>query len=644
MERSGEVTEYRKDINGLRGWAVVAVLLFHFKVPGFGAGFLGVDAFFVISGYLMTSIVLSGLEHQHFSLRQFYIARARRIVPALLALLLILLALGWFYLATPDYQSLGAQATSAVGFFSNFHYWQSAGYFDAVADEKWLLHTWSLGIEMQFYLLYPLLALGLWKIKPGTRFFTTSLGVIFVLSLILSIIISYSHPVAAFYLLPTRAWELAAGGLVYLAQRHSFSKGLNCNLIYLAGLALWLSSFIAITNATPWPSAWALLPVVGTALIILSANKSARLLTNPLLQWLGNISYSLYLWHWPIVVALYFSGQHNSWYWLAAGLVLSLIMGHLSWQFVEQPSRRYLLGPAKHQQTLPLAIAAAATAAVAICISVISVAGRLPADVEMAAAESRNINPRQDECLHSATANGSPACIYGDPNIGVILLGDSHADSTVTALAAAAENRKMGGVLFLAMNSCPTLDQVVMPDRKDPGSCQSFNQWANSTLSEHPDIPLVVVNRTSFYLMGPNEPEQAHLVPEINADNIREFQQALISTACRLAQDRPVYLMRPVPEFGIPVYRTLLGNYYKNGELGEIKMPLAQYHNRNYLVWEAQDKAAELCGVKILDPLPYLCDEEFCYGSRNGRPLYSDDDHLSEYGNKLLVPMFEQVD
>src|SRR5690554_1232433 len=203
---------FRNDINGLRAWAVVAVLLFHFQVPGFSAGFIGVDIFFVISGFLMTGIILRGLEQGNFSLWQFYMARARRIIPALMLLLVVLLVLGWFWLPTPDYQTLGAQSAYSLSFLSNIHYWRSAGYFDSAAYEKWLLHTWSLGIEMQFYLLYPVFALLVWKIKSGVKTFAWSLVSLFVLSLALSVMASSWKRAAAFYLVPTGGWELAGGG------------------------------------------------------------------------------------------------------------------------------------------------------------------------------------------------------------------------------------------------------------------------------------------------------------------------------------------------------------------------------------------------------------------------------------------------
>ena len=206
--------DFRPDINGLRTWAVLAVVLYHFKVPGFGGGFVGVDVFFVISGFLMTSIIVRGLERDRFSVISFYMARARRILPALLVLCAVLLALGWFLLLPPDYKMLGTHSVTAVSFWSNLRFWQEAGYFDTSSHEKWLLHTWSLSVEWQFYLVLPLLLWGMWRIKPGRAAQIGLTSVVLVTSLLACIWLTPADPTQAFFGLHTRAWEMLAGGLL----------------------------------------------------------------------------------------------------------------------------------------------------------------------------------------------------------------------------------------------------------------------------------------------------------------------------------------------------------------------------------------------------------------------------------------------
>lgn len=650
---------YRHDINGLRAWAVIAVLLFHFKVPGVSAGFIGVDVFFVISGFLMTAIIIKGLEANNFSIWKFYLARIRRIVPALMMLLVVLLVLGWFWLPTPDYQTLGSQSAYALSFLSNIHFWRAAGYFDAAAQEKWLLHTWSLGIEFQFYVLFPIYLLILWKIKPQLKTLVWGLVIACAVSLAVSVLVSHLKPAAAFYLLPTRGWELAAGGLAFIVGREITAIQRLAKPMFWLGFGLWVVAAFLIDDSFAWPAGWALFPVLGTVLIILAQQTHAKLMHNSLAQWLGDRSYSLYLWHWPLVVALYFADLQQDWLWVGGAFALSLFLGHVSFRFVETPTRIYLTNSHFSKQIVVLGVTGLVIGLAAVSVRLFTFEGRLPAVVEIAAAEANNKDPRIKECFEAANEEGSPGCIYGSTNaVGAILMGDSHAGSVITALGKAAFNNELS-TLHWGMSSCPTLDNVKYSDRKNRPTniCNDLNLWANQQLEleKYKNLPLVLVSRTSSYLMGPNEPDrqeeakytsvyfsEPYLYRE-DLNYIEEFQTVLTSTACRLGKNRSVYLMRPVPEYGLSIPRTLTKNIMFGRGNDDIKITLEEYHQRNQLVWQAQDQAAEQCGVKILNPLPYLCDDEFCYGSRNGRPLYYDDDHLSEYGNKYLVPMFEQV-
>lgn len=207
-------SNFRYDINGLRAYAVILVVLFHFGIFGFSAGFIGVDIFFVISGFLMTNIVVKSLERGDFSLLNFYLARGIRIVPALFVVSTIVLILGWFFLLPTDYKALAKHTLSSINFFSNIVYWRESGYFDTDSHNKALLHTWSLSVEWQFYLVFPIIVALIYKIKKSRKFllFFIILGTI--LSFILSIIITAKNPSAGFFLLPTRAWEMLIGGLI----------------------------------------------------------------------------------------------------------------------------------------------------------------------------------------------------------------------------------------------------------------------------------------------------------------------------------------------------------------------------------------------------------------------------------------------
>lgn len=503
---------------------------------------------------------------------------------------------------------------------------------------------------MQFYLLYPIFALLVWKLKSGVKTFTWSLLAVFVLSLALSVVASSWRPTAAFYLLPTCGWELAAGGLVFLLGRNSPSwlagKG---PLLYGAGLLLWLIGFVLIDSSLPWPSGWALLPVLGTALIILANQQQTRLMTNPLAQWLGNISYSLYLWHWPLVVALYFADLQQQWSWVIGGLLLSLLLGQLSYRLVENPVRHGLTRRSYGQQVLALGLAGVVIGVSAVGVRLFSFEGRLPAAVQLAAAEALNKDPRASECAPGKN-NQSPGCIYGQGTVGAILIGDSHAMSTVTALQDAA-TQSGRSALFLGRSGCRPVRGL---QRNDEQGCFLFNNWLlDEELPRHQveSLPVIHVTRLTGQYLGPNESSNAvptgffDVLPSRFNDPVfnKQFKDAFISTACEIAARNILYVTRPIPEMGVHVPNMLVRNQMFGRDEDDIKITLAEYHDRHAFTWAMQDEAAEKCGVKILDPLPYLCDDQYCYGSRDGRPLYYDDDHLSEYGNKFLIPMFEQV-
>lgn len=388
---------FRPDIAGLRAWAVLAVMLFHFGVPGFAGGFVGVDIFFVISGFLMTRIIVGGLQGQdgrRFSVLGFYLARARRIVPALLVLCAVLLALGWFALPATDYRPLGMHALTSVLFVSNIQYWREAGYFDVASHDKWLLHTWSLSVEWQFYLLLPLLLWSMWRLWPGRRCMGLVLGAGLLASITLSVWLTGQKPEAAFFLLPTRAWEMLAGGLVALAGTVA-STVTQWRQRTLEGLGFVMVAISIVTaNPARWPGVAAVLPVLGTVLVLIAQRHDSWLTAPALLQRLGDWSYSVYLWHWPVAVALVYAGWQEQGGAVLAGMALSLALGWASYRWVEPLGRQRLA----HWPTLPaLGAVAVVTALVALPALMVrqqqGVPGRLRPQVEALAAAAQDANP-----------------------------------------------------------------------------------------------------------------------------------------------------------------------------------------------------------------------------------------------------------
>lgn len=646
---------FRDDINGLRAWAVVAVVLYHFGVPGFGGGFSGVDVFFAISGFLMTGIVVTGLEQKKgFSLAGFYLARARRIFPALIVLCLVLAVLGWFFMIAPDYRAFGTQVVASLAFVSNITFWKETGYFDASAYDKWLLHTWSLSVEWQFYLLLPLVLLAAWKWRPGRATVTWVLAIGLTASLALSILLTPRIPSAAFYLLPTRAWEMLAGGLVFL-----LGPGLVLSSRWrlgfeATGFGMMLAAICLFDTSDAWPGWGALLPVAGTLLVLLAARSGSAWTGHRVVQWLGTRSYSLYLWHWPIVVALAYLQFTRNFTTICVGIAAAMLLGHLSYRLIEAPARRRLTHWRLKTAATALGVATMAVALPAAAIRAQDgIRGRFSPTVERVADEAFNFKPERARCFTQRGVE-SASCMYGGTPLRAILLGDSHADAVTTALAAAVPPRG-GGIMDWSYIRCPTLMGVrsaashYVAEQK----CSAFLEWAVDQLKQVPaDVPLVIVNRTSSYAVGAKEFWKAQAnVPSVyfseprdkaDAAFLNEFTRGITDTACLLAKDRPVYLVRPIPEMGINVPEAM-SRAMVLGRRADIGISVDEYHKRHDFVWAAQDAAHERCGVRILDVLPYLCADGRCSASRDGRPLYYDQDHLSEFGNRLLVPMFATV-
>ena len=328
---------FRKDINGLRALAVISVVLYHFDTPFFSGGFSGVDIFFVISGFLMTGIIQSRLEANNFSFIKFYLDRAKRIIPALSCTCLLVFISCWFFLTPTDFETLGRHIYSSLLFISNIIYFKEINYFDASASQKWLLHTWSLSVEWQFYMLLPLLMFIVYKINR--KAINSVLQFVFIVSLTLSVYFVESNKASeAFYLLPARAWEMVIGGLVYLNQ-------IKINRRYLAilhyiSIFTMVAAIVCLDKNDQWPGLLALIPVSAAAVFIASGHDS-WISSNPVAQFIGKISYSVYLFHWPVVVALNYFGLTDS-SMRFAGIILSFILGAISYNLIENQTKRVL--------------------------------------------------------------------------------------------------------------------------------------------------------------------------------------------------------------------------------------------------------------------------------------------------------------
>jgi peptidoglycan/LPS O-acetylase OafA/YrhL len=624
---------------------------------------MGGDIFFVISGYLMTGIITGKLlaEPSHkgaaaanrFSIIDFYLARARRILPALIVLCLFLLVVGWFYLSARDYKMLGTHVISALTFISNIIFWDEAGYFDTASHEKLLLHTWSLSVEWQFYIIFPVVLVVLWKLIPNRRFMGLMLVAGFLASLSVSVIMTPKTPAAAFYLLPTRAWEMLAGGLVYFYAQQRLPNPYWARGLELTGFGLIVLSLIFFDASTPWPGYHALAPTVGSVLVLLAARSTSVFTGTRPAQWLGKTSYSIYLWHWPLSVALIYLELTHHWVAISVSMVLTLMLGWASWAYVEQPAGRRLIRFKKLPQ---IAVTCGVVLLVAVPAAGVrlkeGVSGRLDPKVDAIFAERENDNPRKVECRvpRSTTAE---SCTYGGNELGIIVLGDSHAQSVVRSVQKALPYSNYY-VADWTMNGCATIFDIKDVNNK-LSPCRLFLGSAlEQSKSLRHSAPLLIINRFSYYIQGPNEPDRVDEVrtptryisePYLKrTDNFFvELQSGIVETACAFAQHRPVYMMRPIPEMKLDVPRTMGRAAIIWGQERRVSITLDEYEERHRIAWAAQDRAAEKCGVILLDPRPYLCSDGRCWGDADGLPLYTDDDHMSERGGQLLIPLFKQM-
>ncbi|HWV43447.1 MAG TPA: acyltransferase family protein [Pseudorhodoplanes sp.] len=630
--------QFRDDINGLRAVSVAAVVLYHFGVFPFSGGFVGVDVFFVISGYLMTAVILADQR----GLLSFYAARAVRIVPALALLCVVILALGWFILSPAEYRATAAQAVASLGFFSNIaNWWREGDYFAPTSLSNWFLHTWSLSVEWQFYMLYPLLLLGLRVARASCKAIRITITAIFLLSLAASVYASSNYASASFYLLPMRAWEMLLGALVYLNGdlKVSFT---GRKIAAYAGLVTIVSSALLFTSEDTWPSYLALLPTGGAALVILSADKT-NLINTAIFQWLGRASYSIYLWHWPVVVGTRFFEIESTAFVIVAGILISCVLGFASYFMIELPTARTL----KETRS--------ATGRAVSALSPIPIIGILAAAIIW----KHGIPDRVPEAVNKvlqveaeaarftgACDNPQTGCTIGAGPLRAIMIGDSLSLNLAPA-AQAAYGSEGGSILLFAYGGCPTVFGAQIPRFGHTHRCADFNATAWKTILTLPDVPVFIVNRTPVYIEGFNEMSGGPFAI-FNGERYRSagerksaFLDHAVSTLCIMASLRRVVFVNSIPEIPFNVPRGLARRMMFDVNAPDVAISRSAHSVRTVTSDEIGKRTAEKCGVSVLDPLPYLCDAKRCFGSREQRPLYRDSNHLSHAGSAVLVPMFE---
>ncbi|MBT0085549.1 acyltransferase [Vibrio alginolyticus] len=617
---------FRYDINGLRAIAVIAVVLFHFNplwVPG---GFAGVDVFFVISGFLMTGIIFRGLENNNFNLFQFYVARANRIIPALSVLCLALLMFGWFCLTPLDYKVLGKHVASSMGFLSNVIYWRESGYFDAASHEKWLLHTWSLSVEWQFYIIYPIILVALKKLLSLENL-KRLVVVGTILGFCLSVVATMKWPNPAYYLLPTRAWEMMMGGVAFLYPWHlSESKK---KLTELIGLVLILASYAFVASDVPWPGHFALLPVLGAYLVIVANQQSSLATNNKAFQYLGKWSYSIYIWHWPVVVLGYYFDVQN---WVLYGLPLSLILGVLSFKYIESYRYKGYSSWNDVGKVKPLAMVLVISIYASWTFIKDGFDNRMPSEFNVVL-DMATPSPYRDKCHIDEYKLPKDSCEYFESDTRWAILGDSHTVEIAYALAEKLKNYGQG-IKHFSFSGC-------IPSYGQSNEFSKCTKWANESLEyiiNEDKIQNVVFNhRYSEALLG----DHASIYPNVGSlrDSSEDVLESIDYIIKSLSDNKDkVYVYLPIPEIKKPIGSLLskswlTGNHYNNISGSTLDF----YNRRNEVILNHFKSNTYPKNVTFLDPTAIFCDSQDCFAVRDGKPLYFDDDHPSLIGAKLLV-------
>lgn len=641
---------YRSDIDGLRSIAILPVVLFHADL-GIPGGFIGVDIFFVISGYLLAGIILEEVQEHRFSFAKFYERRFRRLMPALFFLLAVMTAAFSRIMLPGDFVAFGKTMIATVLVSSNFYFYATTDYFSEAANLIPLLHTWSLAIEEQFYLFLPAFLL-LTRKSLGPKGLRVMLWLVFLLSLALCIHYTFAHKPKGFYMPYTRTWELLAGTLLNVLPppRAGMRRALNLiGTLALAGLAVM---FITFDERDAFPGYMALGPVLATAVLIHGGGLADRPWANRLLQlpplvFIGKISYSLYLWHWPILVfANYGDLAPES---LTTKLIcvgLSVAMATLSWRFVEEPFRRKRLLPSTRS-----CIAATATGAalmIAAALAVIHGRGfpdRLPANLLALLQKDRYETARPDCFPASKEALVAAPCLRGDSKAApsFLLIGDSHAHALSPALFGAASTAGMAGLQFTSAGFLPGPGRALIGGGED-----SRIGRARQLVETTPQVcTIVLAGAWSDYATGENWKGKRWLYQDVlgtaatSQENAPIFERALARFVAAYP-DRKILLLDDVPagrelDLNAHVRRALT----HPAESGQSFLPAAKVAKRrqNYDAILSRIAAAHP-NTSYIRVFGDFCATGDCPLFNGGIPVFRDGDHLSQQGALMWQEAF----
>jgi peptidoglycan/LPS O-acetylase OafA/YrhL len=658
--------KYRPDIDGLRAIAVFFVVSFHAFPNRIQGGFIGVDIFFVISGFLISSIILASLEKDNFSFVEFYARRIKRIFPALLLVLIASYLFGWFVLLADEYKQLGKHIAGGAGFVSNFIFWNESGYFDNSAETKPLLHLWSLGIEEQFYILWPLLLWFAWKYR--LNLLTISIFVV-VTSFILNINNVHSNTIAAFYSPKTRFWELLIGSiLAYLTlSKHNILSTYRQWLDKLLGIIIYatppkadgntlsnvqsflggLLIFIAFFNVTKenlFPGWWAVLPTTGAALII-GAGRQAwfnrMVLSNRVLVELGLISFPLYLWHWPLLsFAQILAGSKPTQGIRIAAVAVSIGLAWLTYRFIENPIR---FGNHSKIKTIFLFISMIVVGSVGYnCYRQDGFVSRLNQQ------SFKNVFTYKthwigwqncDAVQASASQSGGCKILKQNKPIDIAVIGDSHAGHLASGFKQLFSSRKENVAIMLSAGCYPFFP--LTEEGQAYFNCgNNFIEKALLFAENTPSVKLVVLSGyAAFALYGKPYYEKINISQEQFLRNQKAFESGLQKTLMRLtkANKKIVYIVDSPELYKDPrsCVRSKFINFSSACSIDILKSDFIARISPYYKIIEENKKAFP--NVIFSNTEEIFCDADRCYGVKNNVLLYASRDHLSPDGSRYFV-------
>jgi peptidoglycan/LPS O-acetylase OafA/YrhL len=637
----------------LRAVAVVAVLLYHAWPGWFPGGFVGVDIFFVISGFLITTIIIGQLNTDHFSIADFYVRRIRRIFPALTVVLLATLAFGWIVLLHGEFMQIGKHALAGAAFVSNLLLWHEAGYFDNNAATKPLLHLWSLGVEEQFYIIWPLV---LWLVYQRKLRFIRVTALIFLISMGANLMLISSHPVAAFFSPVTRFWEIMAGGMAaFLSLHHKAMFESGARWLSLGGVTLLVLSFALITPQTQFPGWWAVLPVGGAFLLIMAGRGGLanRLLGSQLLVRIGLISYPLYLWHWPLLAfGFIIYGEKLPMMGKVALLAAAFVLAFLTYHFIEIPLR------ARRERmniTWSLTASMCAIALVAVAIATGMLRERIDihgAEQYLAALNDRDfpgptLTPiRYDGIVFQKAASRAPGM--------TVFLGDSLMEQYGPRIAHAigSNPERYQTVVFATAGGCPPIERIIRLPRFRFPLCTKTTEAAYA-LANSANADTVVIGAAWYGYFSDNEHNLliddgkgrlAFPAPRAQELAFESLRQSLVRLH---ANGKRVFLILQPPggtEFHPQSMYT--GSRFASITRRPIIAPLdlKPYRQRHAVTRNRLVAIAKETGATVIDPIDYLCGDDACpVIDEAGDPIYTDSMHMRPAYSRRAAVFLDQT-